>query len=210
VPDHRISGAGDTDTDTVEIPAVKGSDDNREHYDRVEGGQGEGVRWVSLTEASQGTGVAKSTLRKWYRQGLIKSQDVDGPHGPEKRVVLSEVERLASERRIGRTVDVASPEQNDEPGITLTLVEAVTDISHRWAEAEGRAATAEAKVEHLQARLAEARAELAETRNKLAQTTPWAVPNTTPVSTHADPFNSLATPRRRRRERSNWWRRWTG
>ena len=47
--------------------------------------------WVPLAEACDRTGASRSTVRSWYRSGQIRSRLVDGPHGPQRLVVLDEV-----------------------------------------------------------------------------------------------------------------------
>jgi transposase len=56
--------------------------------------------WVTLGEASDATGVSRSTLRSWFRAGQIASKMMVGPHGPQRLVPLDAVvERsLASAR----------------------------------------------------------------------------------------------------------------
>jgi transposase len=53
--------------------------------------------WVSLDEASSATGVSRSTLRSWYRSGLIPSRMVAGLHGPQRIVPLD----LVIDRALG-------------------------------------------------------------------------------------------------------------
>jgi transposase len=47
--------------------------------------------WVTLEEAVGATGISRSTLRSWYRSGLIPSKMVAGPHGPQRLVPLDVV-----------------------------------------------------------------------------------------------------------------------
>lgn len=47
--------------------------------------------WVTLPEAEEEVGVARSTLRNWYRTGQIPSRMLDGPHGPQRLVRLDAV-----------------------------------------------------------------------------------------------------------------------
>jgi transposase len=47
--------------------------------------------WVTLEEASNATGVARSTLRSWYRTGQLASRMVAGIHGPQRFVPLDAV-----------------------------------------------------------------------------------------------------------------------
>src|ERR1041384_6903051 len=39
--------------------------------------------WVTLARAEAETGVSRSALRSWYRNGEIQSRLVDGPNGPQ-------------------------------------------------------------------------------------------------------------------------------
>lgn len=47
--------------------------------------------WVTLQEASDATGVSRSTLRSWYRTSQIESRMVAGVHGPQRLVPLEAV-----------------------------------------------------------------------------------------------------------------------
>ena len=47
--------------------------------------------WIPLAQAEAETGVSRSALRSWYRNGEIPSRLVDGPHGPQR--LLSSVTR---------------------------------------------------------------------------------------------------------------------
>jgi transposase len=47
--------------------------------------------WVTLQEATSATGVARSTLRSWYRSSQIPSRMVAGIHGPQRFVPLDAV-----------------------------------------------------------------------------------------------------------------------
>lgn len=56
--------------------------------------------WVTLAEASEATGVSRSTLRSWIRTGRIASRMMAGAHGPQRLVRLDAVvdRSLASPR----------------------------------------------------------------------------------------------------------------
>jgi hypothetical protein len=61
------------------------------------------VRRVTLAKAEAETGVSRSALRSWYRNGEIQSRLVDGPNGPQRLVQLGAViERAAASPRIQR------------------------------------------------------------------------------------------------------------
>ncbi|GAB3464102.1 excisionase [Actinophytocola sediminis] len=62
--------------------------------------------WVTLTRAEQETGVSRSALRAWYRNGEIQSRLADGPNGPQRLVPLDAVvERAARSPRIQRRAE---------------------------------------------------------------------------------------------------------
>jgi predicted site-specific integrase-resolvase len=62
--------------------------------------------WVTLARAAAETGVSRSALRSWYRNGEIRSRLVDGPHGPQRLVQLNAVvERAAASPRIQRRAE---------------------------------------------------------------------------------------------------------
>lgn len=64
--------------------------------------------WVTLDEASAAAGVARSTLRSWYRSGQIASRMVSSIHGPQRLVPLEAVvERAFRSPRIRRQLDHA-------------------------------------------------------------------------------------------------------
>lgn len=69
-------------------------------------GRVEGTSWVSLAEAHARTGVSRSALRAWYRNGEIPSRLVDGPHGPQRLVPLEAIiERAGRSPRIQRRAE---------------------------------------------------------------------------------------------------------
>jgi hypothetical protein len=62
--------------------------------------------WVTLEEASTAAGVARSTLRSWYRAGRIPSRMVTGPHGPQRMVPLDAVlDRALRSSRLRRQIE---------------------------------------------------------------------------------------------------------
>lgn len=64
--------------------------------------------WVTLEEASSATGVARSTLRSWYRSGQLSSCMVAGAHGPQRMVPLDAViDRALQSPRLQRQLDHA-------------------------------------------------------------------------------------------------------
>jgi predicted site-specific integrase-resolvase len=64
--------------------------------------------WVTLDEAAGATGVSRSTLRSWYRSGLIASKMVAGAHGPQRIVPLEAVvDRALGSSRSRRQLEQA-------------------------------------------------------------------------------------------------------
>ena len=62
--------------------------------------------WVPLSVAEVETGVSRSALRAWYRNGEIPSRLMDGPNGPQRLVPLDAVvERAAQSPRIQRRAE---------------------------------------------------------------------------------------------------------
>ena len=60
--------------------------------------------WATVAEAERATGVSRSALRAWYRNGDVPSHLVDGPHGQQRLVDLDAVVARAAQagRRVGR------------------------------------------------------------------------------------------------------------
>jgi transposase len=89
--------------------------------------------WVPLAQAEAETGVSRSALRSWYRNGEIRSRLVDSPNGPQRLVPLDEVvERAARSPRIQRR---AEREVSLEAQVTL--------LRHRLDQLELRLAALE-------------------------------------------------------------------
>jgi transposase len=62
--------------------------------------------WLTLEEASSAAGVARSTLRSWYRAGHIPSRMVLGAHGPQRLVPLDAVlDRALRSSRLRRQIE---------------------------------------------------------------------------------------------------------
>lgn len=89
--------------------------------------------WVPLAQAEQETGVSRSALRAWYRNGEIASRLVDGPNGPQRLVPLHAVaERAARSPRIQRRAERE-----------ISLEAQVTLLRHRIDQLELRLAALE-------------------------------------------------------------------
>lgn len=64
------------------------------------------TRWVPLAQAEAETGVSRSALRSWYRNGEIPSRLVDGPNGPQRLVPFDAVvDRAGRSPRIQRRAE---------------------------------------------------------------------------------------------------------
>ena len=93
------------------------------------------VQWVPLAQAEAETGVSRSALRSWYRNGEIESRLVDGPNGPQRLVPLDAVvQRAAQSPRIQRRAERE-----------LSLEAQLTLLRHRVDQLELRLAALERK-----------------------------------------------------------------
>jgi transposase len=91
--------------------------------------------WVPLAQAEAETGVSRSALRSWYRNGEIASRLVDGPNGPQRLVPLEAViDRAAQSPRIQRR---AEREVSLEAQVTL-LRHRIDQLELRLAALERR------------------------------------------------------------------------
>lgn len=89
--------------------------------------------WVPLDRACTATGVSRPTLRNWYRTGQIPSRLVDGPHGPQRLVPLSNVsERASASARIRNSVQ----QRLDDAGQLAILRARVDALELRLARLE--------------------------------------------------------------------------
>lgn len=92
-----------------------------------------GSEWVTLDRASRQAGVSRAALRTWYRNGLIPSRLVAGPHGPQRLVPLAAVtERAAVSPRLRRAAER-----------TATVQAAVQELRERVDRLETRLAAVE-------------------------------------------------------------------
>ncbi|MDP9326790.1 MAG: hypothetical protein M3P10_01135 [Actinomycetota bacterium] len=100
-----------------------------------------------------------ATLRKWYRRGRIQSREVAGEFGPERRVRLAEVLKLAAESpaRITRADKASESSTLAIPAERLWAM--YQEAGHEAQQARERAAKAEAQAELLRAELERERAE---------------------------------------------------
>ena len=83
--------------------------------------------WVTLREAHEETGASLPALRRWYRDGLIRSVVVPGTHGDQRLVDLDEViGRAASSPNIGRG---RRKNNTDRDAVIEALVEQVASLT---------------------------------------------------------------------------------
>jgi transposase-like protein len=84
--------------------------------------------WVTLDEAARATGVSRSTLRSWYRKGLIASRMVPSLHGPQRLVPLDQAMGCSARSpRLSRQLDHARSLQGqiDDLRLRIEALEAV-------------------------------------------------------------------------------------
>ncbi|MGO8721899.1 MAG: excisionase [Acidimicrobiales bacterium] len=95
--------SGGSEDETEEVSSVDWDDLLAQLAERP---QEEG--WVTLEEASGAAGVARSTLRSWYRSGQLPSRMVAGVHGPQRLVPLEPVlDRALRSSRVQRQLERA-------------------------------------------------------------------------------------------------------
>ena len=110
--------------------------------------------WVTLREASDQTGVSVSTLRNWYRKGLVNSRVEKGPNGAQRLVRLEEVgERVRA--KVPADPTPAQTSSVDSESVSSQLRGLIEEL----AEARERAGRAEARAELLAQQINELRAQ---------------------------------------------------
>lgn len=117
--------------------------------------------WATLRKAAEETGVSISTLRNWYRKGLIDSRVEKGPNGSQRIVRLDEVvrrTRAQAERSTAAGTSLAGERagRRDDVGVSLSLQELIAE----QAAARERAGRAEARCEFLEREIDELRKHL--------------------------------------------------
>ncbi len=96
----------------------------------------EPVRWVTLREAAEETKASLPALRRWYRQGLIRSIVVAGMHGDQRLVDLDEViGRAAASPNIGRRRRSTA---EDRDAVIEALIEQVAALSMELSDLRDR------------------------------------------------------------------------
>ena len=80
--------------------------------------------WVDLSEASRASGVSRSTLRSWYRKGIVPSRMVASRHGPQRLVLLEAVlEQATTSPKFRRRLDDAHSLQSQIDDLRLRVEE---------------------------------------------------------------------------------------
>ena len=114
--------------------------------------------WITLRKASDETGVSISTLRNWYRKGLIDSRVEKGPNGSQRIVRLEEV---VARTKAGRTSAESSARHDDgqvsNGPADLSVAPSLSDLIAEHAAACERAGRAETRNEFLERELEELR-----------------------------------------------------
>ncbi|MDQ4142903.1 MAG: hypothetical protein M3198_04020 [Actinomycetota bacterium] len=118
--------------------------------------------WVTLRRAAEETGVSISTLRSWYRKGLVDSRVEKGPNGSQRMVRLAEITSRAR-RDNGREAQPAPG-----PG-TAAFPGELRELIAELASARERAGRAEARADFLAQELADLRSAPREAGNEHAR-----------------------------------------
>ncbi len=95
--------------------------------------------WVTLRQASDDTGVSISTLRSWYRKGLIDSRVEKGPNGSQRIVRLQEVAARARPATRPAGTGDGLPDRNARAGELRQVIEELAAARERAGRAEARA-----------------------------------------------------------------------
>lgn len=158
-PTQSLSGKGVTDKGS-ETPARQASTPTRRKKTSAKRSNGKSDgNWVTLRRASDETGVSISTLRNWYRKGLVSSRIEKGPNGTQRLVELAEVgSRVPQKRTPDRTAPGASTSIE-----AVSVSKSLPDLIEELAQARERAGRAEARAELLMQQLTELRSQSANT-----------------------------------------------
>lgn len=140
---------------------------------------------VTLPVAAQAAGVSVSALRKWYRNGTIRSETVDGPNGPQRIVSLNDVmERASKFRALSGARELTPAEEKMDPETVsgrglliprddwakmMSQLGNMLEMSERVTAASAEAAKERTANEFLRERLAELRERLETAEAKLAE-----------------------------------------
>ena len=111
-------------------------------------------RWITLKEAAAEAGVSVSTLRNWYRKGIIKSKVRPGPHGDQRFVRLVEVRGRATKPGEKKRPAAGRDSDGERGSELVPVAKALPDLIRDLADARERAGRAETKAEFLSEQLA--------------------------------------------------------
>lgn len=99
------------------------------------------ARWVTLREAADATSASVPALRRWYREGLIRSTIVPGTHGEQRLVDLDEVmARASASPNLGRRRRGGRGEQD---AVVEALLDQVAAMAMELAELRERVSVLE-------------------------------------------------------------------
>jgi hypothetical protein len=102
-------------------------------------------RWVTLREAAEATNASVPALRRWYREGLIRSLTVPGTHGDQRLVDLEEVmARAAGSPNLGRRRGRGRDERD---AVTEALLDQVAAMAMELADLRERVSALESSTD---------------------------------------------------------------
>ena len=102
----------------------------------------ENVRWVTLREAASASSASVPALRRWYREGLIRTLTVAGTHGDQRLVDLDQVlARAADSPNLGRRR--RGPNREERDAVTEALLDQVAAMAMELAELRERVSALE-------------------------------------------------------------------
>ncbi len=97
--------------------------------------------WVTLREAAEATNASVAALRRWYREGLIRSEVVPGMHGDQRLVDLAEVQaRAMASPNIGRRA-----RRTDEGAVVEALLDQVASMATELDDLRARVSALETR-----------------------------------------------------------------
>lgn len=121
--------------------------------------------WVTLRRASEETGVSISTLRSWYRKGVVDSRVEKGPNGSQRIVRLEEIAGRAKRADKTEATDAHTREPRADG---VALPNELREMIDELAEARERAGRAEARADFLARELTDLRARPSDQREHVA------------------------------------------
>lgn len=99
--------------------------------------------WVTLREAADATNASVAALRRWYRDGLIRSTTVPGAHGDQRLVDLDEVmARASASPNLGRK----RGGRDEQSAVVDALLDQVAAMAMEIAELRERVSALEGAV----------------------------------------------------------------